>query len=136
MRKHYFTGYSVPVRDISGASRCQGTQAFVKMAGVTPGVTTECSSSSGGICVGDAVDSFADVEVAIKSFEDASGVQLYRRDTRKLECSKERYPGRAGKANPALRYYVLVYCCVFGGRDHRPKSKSTSTSGRTNTKYL
>ena len=51
------------MRDISGSSCCQGTQAFVKMAGVT----TECSSSSGGIRAGDAFDSFADVEVAIKS---------------------------------------------------------------------
>ena len=76
------------------------------------------------------------LKLPLKAFEDARGVQLYRRDTRKLECSNERYPGRAGKANPALRYYLLVYCCVFGGRDHRTISKSTSTSGRTNTKYV
>ena len=84
------------MRDISGASCCQGGKPFVKMAGVT----TECSS--GVIRVGDAFDSYADIKVAIKRFEDASGVQLYRRDPRTLEVSKERYPGRAGKAKTGL----------------------------------
>ena len=85
----------------------------------------------GPLKVGDSFDSFADVEDSINLIQDATAVQLYRRDSKTLVTSAERYPGRAGKAKPELQYYLLNYRCVYGGRKH----KSRSTGNRANTKY-
>ena len=48
---------------------------------------------------------------SIKEIEDATAVQLYRRDCKTLAASIARYPGRAGKAKTELKYYLLNYCC-------------------------
>ena len=86
----------------------------------------------GSLKVGDTFDSFDDVQHKIKEIEDATAVQLYRRDCKTLAASIARYPGRAGKAKTELKYYLLNYCCVFGGKKHT----SRSTGDRTNTKYV
>ena len=86
----------------------------------------------GSLKVGDSFESFLDVQTKIKEIEDETAVQLYRRDCKTLVASMSRYPGRAGKAKPELKYYLLDYCCVFGGRRH----KSRSTGDRINTKYV
>ncbi|KAI0219441.1 hypothetical protein LSAT2_029026 [Lamellibrachia satsuma] len=86
----------------------------------------------GSLKVGDSFESFLDVQTKIKEIEDETTVQLYRRDCKTLVASMSRYPGRAGKAKPELKYYLLDYCCVFGGRRH----KSRSTGDRINTKTL
>ena len=86
----------------------------------------------GPLKVGDSFDSFAEVEHSINLIQDATAVQLYKRDSKTLVASAGRYPGRAGKAKPELQYYLLNYHCVYGGRKH----KSKSTGDRVNTKYV
>ena len=75
-----------------------------------------------GISLGDVFNSFAAVQTAIRKIEERTAVQLYRRDCKTLAASVARYPGRAGKAKPELKYYLLAYCCVFGGKIHKTRS--------------
>ena len=82
--------------------------------------------------VGDAFDSFGDAEKRIKELQDGRTIQLYRRDCKTSVASMQRYPGRAGRANPVLKYYLLEYCCVCGGK----KYKSRTTGDRVKTKYV
>ena len=63
--------------------------------------------------VGDSFDSFAEFQQRIQALQDATAVQLYRREGKTLAASMQRYPGRAGQAKPELRYYLLNYCCVY-----------------------
>ena len=76
----------------------------------------------GPLKVGDCFDSFADVEHSINLIQDATAVQLYKRDSRTLVASADRYPGRAGKAKPELQYYCMEFHCIYGGRKHKSKS--------------
>ena len=71
-----------------------------------------------------------DAEKRIKELQDGCTIQLYRRDCKTSAASMKRYPGRAGRANPVLKYYLLEYCCVFGGKTY----KSRTTGDRVQTK--
>ena len=63
--------------------------------------------------VGDSFDSFAEFQQRVQALQDATAVQLYRREGKTLAASMQRYPGRAGQAKPELRYYLLNYCSLI-----------------------
>ncbi|KAL8610950.1 hypothetical protein ACOMHN_042567 [Nucella lapillus] len=58
---------------------------------------------------------------------EAGYVQLWRRDSRKLETAHKRFPNRS--FNSELVYYEVSWNCVHGGRVH----KSRSGGDRPNT---
>ena len=83
--------------------------------------------------VGDSFSSFADLERAINHIQHTTAVQLWRRESKTLVSQKKRFPGgRASTANADLRYYLLVYCCVCGGK----RFKSRSTGDRIHARYV
>lgn len=71
------------------------------------------AASAEVLIVGKSFSSFTEVENAIDAYQQAKGVQLWRRDARTIESAKMRV---SRHLSDQLKYYDVRYCCIHGGR--------------------
>ena len=85
----------------------------------------ECDREAGSVSfvVGDAFDSFDELNATMKKYEECRSVQMTRRDSYLLKSAKIRVPKKMEKANERLKYYYLKYTCSFGGKPYRWEGK-------------
>lgn len=74
--------------------------------------------------------SFEELKTAIEDFSKSNYLNLYIRDSRKIENAQKRSKASA-TADKDLKYYSLKYCCVHGGRKF---AKKKSSKGERKTK--
>ena len=87
-------------------------------------VGTSSSSSAGAVHfkIGDKFSSYEDLKSAISRYEKFKCIQLYQRDSKKLESAARTVPKKIEKANKKLKYYYINFCCSFGGKQYKNKS--------------
>jgi len=79
---------------------------------------------------GQTFKSFYELEKQLSLYQDINFVQLYKRSSRTLQgCQKLQHSKK--EYNPDLKYAVLDYTCIHGGKNF----KSASTGQRLNTRY-
>ena len=67
--------------------------------------------------LGEAFDSFENLEKKTDDFKKANYVELWKREAKTAKKRVEKY------LKPELKYYELKYCCINGGRAFKPKGK-------------
>lgn len=80
-------------------------------------------SGTRGFNVGDKFASFEEVQAAMREVQEKHLVNFYITNSQTIGAALKRIPERAGKANPALKYYFVMYACIHGGRKFRSTSK-------------
>ena len=69
--------------------------------------------------IGQKFEDFAVFESAIMRYQNAENVQFYRRDSRSVDKAQ---PRLEKKLNPKIKYYVVKYHCIHGGKKHISKA--------------
>ena len=87
---------------------------------LTPIAFTRSLITMASFSKGDTFTTFSEVEEKVKEYEKTKFVQLWKRDTRKLETAQKRFPNKVFK--PDLVYYELQYRCINGGRTFKSRS--------------
>ena len=73
--------------------------------------------------VGDKFSFFEALSTKVAAYEKSKCVQLYRRDSKTLENAKKKAPLKVDSSNKALKYYYILYSCIFGGKKFHSTSK-------------
>lgn len=76
--------------------------------------------------VGDTFDSFENFDKRLKEFQDHMYCTYYRRDAVTIEQSRKK--GVKKQINEELKYYMLKYCCIHGGKKFKTKGTGQRSS--------
>lgn len=71
--------------------------------------------------VGCQFSSFEELEVAVKRYQEQTGTQLYKRDSRTVEAASKRNTRKNYKEE--IRYSEINYFCVHGGKLYRSEEE-------------
>ena len=73
---------------------------------------------------GQIYQNYSEWENAKEIYESINFVQIWKRDARTIETLQRRAPKK--HYNKDLVYGDLKYCCIHGGRSHKPTSTGTN----------
>ena len=65
-------------------------------------------------------DSYDELKESVTHYQRTNFVQLCKRDARTIEVMKKRAPNKNYQEN--LMYSCIKYCCIHGGKNHKPSS--------------
>ncbi len=102
---------SQPTNEVE-AEHCEGEGDCVSNCATELELTTHTPDQI-KFTVGESFKSFDELETKIKQYEMNNFVQLWKRDTRKIEAAQKRLNRILSKK---IKYYEIVYCCIHDGR--------------------
>ena len=76
-------------------------------------VTKRNESEEVTFSVNDVFNSFDELDKKIKQYEGKKAVQLWKRDSRRIEAARKQIDRHLDKR---IKYYELTYSCIHGGR--------------------
>uniref|UniRef100_A0A1X7TV94 MULE transposase domain-containing protein n=1 Tax=Amphimedon queenslandica TaxID=400682 RepID=A0A1X7TV94_AMPQE len=80
--------------------------------------------------VGDKFSPFEALSTKIAANEKSKCVQYYHHDSNTLENAKKKAPWKVDSSNKALKYYYVLYSCIFGGKEFHSTSKGKRPNQR------
>ena len=88
-----------------------------------------------GIEVGELFHSVNKLQEAIQNVQDSTFVELYVRNSQKILSMRKKIPAIVSTAEKlqttdVLKYYEIVYCCKFGGRNFVSKRKDEKRASK------
>ena len=78
--------------------------------------------------VGASFRTFDEMQNALRLFEQQTHSQFYMRDARTLNAAKKTTPNVVEKASKDVKYYFVKYSCLHGGRPHKSRTTTGSSS--------
>ena len=88
---------------------------------------TEASSQPDivSFSVGDIFKTFEELEKKVKEYEQFKSIQLWKRDTRTVQCAQKRMDR---PLNSRIKYYEIVYSCIHGDKKFKSKGEGNRAS--------
>ena len=72
------------------------------------------------LAVGESFESFEELKLKVKQYEEKHFVQFWIRDSRTVDSAQKRL---TKKLNEKIKYYEVVFCCVHGGKKFKSKGE-------------
>ncbi|XP_015911090.1 uncharacterized protein [Parasteatoda tepidariorum] len=82
------------------------------------------------ISVGSRFSSYEELEKAMNEFENENKVTFWKREAKTLGSASKKSKS-IDKARPELKYYLLKYACIAGGRVHKKRNSDGSRQSKT-----